>query len=96
MVVSIQEGLPLAVTITLAFSIKKMLRDNNFVRKMDACETMGSANYICNDKTGTLTKNEMNIIKFYDGINDIGLEKTLYENDLKDHKAFFTMKIFGY
>ena len=64
-VVSIPEGLPLAVTITLAFSIKKMLRDNNFVRRMEACETMGGANYICTDKTGTLTKNEMNIISLY-------------------------------
>ena len=62
-VVAIPEGLPLAVTLSLAFSIKKMMDYNNLVRKMHACETMGGANYICTDKTGTLTKNEMNVIK---------------------------------
>jgi P-type E1-E2 ATPase len=54
-VVAIPEGLPLAVTLSLAFSIKKMLYDNNLVRQMSACETMGGANMICSDKTGTLT-----------------------------------------
>ena len=58
-VVAIPEGLPLAVTLSLAFSIKKMMYYNNLVRKMHACETMGGANYICTNKTGTLTKNEM-------------------------------------
>ena len=56
-VVPIPEGLPLAVTLSLAFSVKKMLVDNNLVRKLEACETMGGANNICSDKTGTLTKN---------------------------------------
>ena len=51
-VVAIPEGLPLAVTLSLAFSIKKMMDYNNLVRKMHACETMGGANYICTDKTG--------------------------------------------
>ena len=60
-VVAIPEGLPLAVTLSLAFSIKKMLFDNNLVRQMSACETMGGANMICSDKTGTLTQNKMNI-----------------------------------
>ena len=60
-VVAIPEGLPLAVTLSLAFSIKKMMDYNNLVRKMHACETMGGANYICTDKTGTLTKNEMSV-----------------------------------
>lgn len=54
-VVAIPEGLPLAVTLSLAFSIKKMLYDQNLVRQMSACETMGGANMICSDKTGTLT-----------------------------------------
>lgn len=54
-VVAIPEGLPLAVTLSLAFSIKKMLYDNNLVRQLSACETMGGANCICSDKTGTLT-----------------------------------------
>ena len=58
-VVAIPEGLPLAVTLSLAFSIKKMMDYNNLVRKMHACETMGGANIICTDKTGTLTKNIM-------------------------------------
>ena len=54
-VVAIPEGLPLAVTLSLAYSTKKMLTDNNLVRKMAACETMGGAAMICSDKTGTLT-----------------------------------------
>lgn len=55
-VVAIPEGLPLAVTIALAYSVKKMLSDNNLVRVLAACETMGNANTICSDKTGTLTQ----------------------------------------
>ena len=59
LVVAIPEGLPMAVTLSLAFSIRQMMNDNNLVRKMAACETMGGANIICSDKTGTLTRNEM-------------------------------------
>ena len=66
-VVAIPEGLPLAVTLSLAFSIKKMMDLNNLVRKMHACETMGGANYICTDKTGTLTKNEMSVFQVLTG-----------------------------
>ena len=56
-VVAVPEGLPLAVTISLAFSVMKMKKENNLVRKLEASETMGGANEICTDKTGTLTKN---------------------------------------
>lgn len=56
-VVAVPEGLPLAVTISLAFSVMKMKKENNLVRKLHASETMGGANEICTDKTGTLTKN---------------------------------------
>jgi magnesium-transporting ATPase (P-type) len=80
-VVAIPEGLPLAVTMCLALSIKKMLQDKNFVRTMEACETMGGANYICTDKTGTLTKNEMTVVKFFDGWEDYDLEPAANENN---------------
>jgi Ca2+ transporting ATPase len=61
LVVAIPEGLPLSVTLSLAYSVNKMLDDHNLVRKMQACETMGGANAICSDKTGTLTTNQMTV-----------------------------------
>ena len=76
-VVAIPEGLPLAVTLSLAFSIKKLMDYNNLVRKMHACETMGGANYICTDKTGTLTKNEMSVYKILTGEDVIKLDQNL-------------------
>ncbi|KAI8800516.1 hypothetical protein BJ742DRAFT_860020 [Cladochytrium replicatum] len=62
-VVAVPEGLPLAVTISLAFSMFKMIRDKCFVRHLDASETMGEATCICTDKTGTLTENRMTVVK---------------------------------
>lgn len=61
-VVSVPEGLPMSVTLSLALSMRRMLRSNNLVRKMHACETMGAATIICTDKTGTLTKNQMQVV----------------------------------
>ena len=72
-VVAIPEGLPLAVTLSLSFSVKKMMDDNNLVRHMPACETMGGANYICTDKTGTLTRNKMHVVSFYNNANKVNV-----------------------
>lgn len=72
-VVAVPEGLPMAVTLSLAYSMRRMLRTNNLVRKMHACETMGATTVICTDKTGTLTQNQMNVddIKVYaDNVSD--------------------------
>jgi Ca2+-transporting ATPase len=61
-VVAVPEGLPLAVTLALAFATTRMLRDNNLVRVLRSCETMGNATTICSDKTGTLTQNKMTVV----------------------------------
>lgn len=64
-VVAVPEGLPLAVTIALAYSVGKMREENNLVRNLSSCEIMGGANNICSDKTGTLTQNLMTVVKLY-------------------------------
>lgn len=64
-VVAVPEGLPLAVTIALAYSVGKMKDENNLVRYLQACETMGGADNICSDKTGTLTKNIMSVVRIF-------------------------------
>ena len=65
LVVAIPEGLPLAVAISLSFSVQKMLKDHNLVRKFYSCETMGNATTICSDKTGTLTTNRMTVVRSF-------------------------------
>ncbi|KAK2422967.1 calcium-transporting ATPase 8, plasma membrane-type [Trifolium repens] len=77
-VVAIPEGLPLAVTLTLVYSMKKMMADQAMVRKLSACETMESATIICTDKTGTLTLNQMKVTKFWLGLEP--LENDAYSN----------------
>jgi HAD ATPase, P-type, family IC len=62
-VVAVPEGLPMAVTLSLAYSMRAMLKTNNLVRKMHACETMGATTVICTDKTGTLTQNQMHVYR---------------------------------
>lgn len=71
-VVAVPEGLPMAVTLSLAYSMRRMFKANNLVRKMHACETMGATTVICTDKTGTLTKNQMSVneIRVYCNCND--------------------------
>uniref|UniRef100_A0A7N0TN73 Calcium-transporting ATPase n=1 Tax=Kalanchoe fedtschenkoi TaxID=63787 RepID=A0A7N0TN73_KALFE len=84
-VVAIPEGLPLAVTLTLAYSMKRMMADQAMVRNLSACETMGSATVICTDKTGTLTLNQMKVTKFWLGQESVeengrrGVESTILE-----------------
>ncbi|KAF7814672.1 calcium-transporting ATPase 9, plasma membrane-type-like [Senna tora] len=70
-VVAVPEGLPLAVTLTLAYSMRKMMADKALVRRLSACETMGSATTICSDKTGTLTLNQMTVVEAYVGRNKL-------------------------
>nr|CDS30090.2 plasma membrane calcium transporting ATPase [Hymenolepis microstoma] len=75
LVVAVPEGLPLAVTLSLAYSVKKMMKDNNLVRHLDACETMGNATAICSDKTGTLTTNRMTVVEAHFTDRVIALEE---------------------
>ena len=72
-VVAVPEGLPLAVTLSLAYSVGKMKDENNLVRHLQACETMGGATDVCTDKTGTLTQNRMSVVEFY--ANDANVEE---------------------
>jgi Ca2+-transporting ATPase len=79
-VVAVPEGLPLAVTISLAYSMKQMMDDQNLVRRLAACETMGGATTICSDKTGTLTENRMTVVEGWisgKSFKDIPLKRKL-------------------
>ena len=103
-VVAIPEGLPLAVTLSLAFSIKKLMDNNNLVRKMHACETMGGANIICTDKTGTLTKNIMLVRRLVTSsekieVNpsmdvEIGIKKTKTIDKREEHKHIISNDVY--
>ena len=73
-VVAVPEGLPMAVTLSLAYSMRRMLSTNNLVRRMHACETMGAATVICTDKTGTLTQNLMQVVEMKTGSQDSSLQ----------------------
>ncbi len=81
-VVSVPEGLPMSVTLSLALSMRRMLASNNLVRKMHACETMGATTVICTDKTGTLTRNQMRVYRtnFY----ALGDGQQLGKNEISD------------
>ncbi len=83
-VVAVPEGLPLAVTISLAYSMRKMMKDNNFVRVLAACETMGGATAICSDKTGTLTENRMTVVAARLGGKDAPLSRPPPPRDALD------------
>ena len=84
-VVAVPEGLPMAVTLSLAYSMRRMMKTNNLVRKMHACETMGATTVICTDKTGTLTQNQMRIYQtdFY-ALDNQTLDDSLAARLLKE------------
>ena len=80
-VVAVPEGLPMSVTLSLALNMRRMLKTNNLVRKMHACETMGAASVICTDKTGTLTQNQMRVHEAaFDYIPESGVEDIIFES----------------
>ncbi|KAG2226932.1 hypothetical protein INT45_010211 [Circinella minor] len=103
-VVAVPEGLPMAVTMALAFATTQMLKDSNLVRVLAACETMGNATAICSDKTGTLTQNRMTVVRgtlaeeSFDSIEDIknwakkvdpkAVQELLFENIAVNSTAF--------
>ncbi len=81
-VMAVPEGLPMSITLSLAISMRKMLRTNNLVRKMHACETMGAVTVICTDKTGTLTRNRMTVQQLihYDDLSTADFAETVAAN----------------
>ena len=90
-VVAVPEGLPLAVTLALAFATTRMLKENNLVRVLRACETMGNATTICSDKTGTLTQNKMTVVAGAWGVN----ERFAQSSHSADEKVSTFATLFG-
>lgn len=92
-VVAVPEGLPLAVTLSLAFAMKQLMRERALVRHLSACETMGSASCICTDKTGTLTTNHMVVNKIWicEKIKDIGGNKNRNLDELEISERVFSI-----
>ena len=101
--IALPEGLPMAVALTLAFSLKKLMDQNNLVRKMHSCETMGGANYILTDKTGTLTTNELSVVKILNIEQDIDINnENINKNEIyiekseirENHEKYFKNEIY--
>ncbi|KAJ4823335.1 Calcium-transporting ATPase 2, plasma membrane-type [Turnera subulata] len=92
-VVAVPEGLPLAVTLSLAFAMKKMMNDKALVRHLAACETMGSATTICSDKTGTLTTNHMTVVKSCICMNVKGVGQPSQAASLRSDIPSFAAKL---
>jgi len=84
LVVAIPEGLPLAVTLSLAFSMRKMKDEKIFVKHLSACETMGGCEELLIDKTGTITKNEMRVVKFRIGLKKIDIKTPIKDKNLAE------------
>ena len=102
LVVAIPEGLPLSVNICYVYSVRKMILDNNLVRNLNSCETMGAATTICSDKTGTLTTNNMTVMRALlcdvdYGTSEIALDKLSYAATLPAHvlQSIFASIIFN-
>ena len=90
-VVAVPEGLPMAVTLSLAFSMKRLMKQNTLPRTMHACETMGAVSVICSDKTGTLTQNQMKVVSTaFPGLKDQKLEDNMFSALLKECIAINT------
>ncbi|KAK9245125.1 hypothetical protein V1506DRAFT_274454 [Lipomyces tetrasporus] len=90
--VAVPEGLPLAVTLALAFATKRMLKDNNLVRVLKSCETMGNATTICSDKTGTLTQNKMTVVEGTVGIDTQFSANADGSNTSSNEESIYTEK----